>query len=129
MRVACAIVCLWLVGPAEATTLYRCVAADGMVSYQDAPCVGGSTESRRIPVRVEAGPETRTKAVKPVKRTKATTRSSKPSSKSDSRAQARLTCSKAREERDVALERAGLRRTFEQLRSLDDRVYEACKGL
>jgi hypothetical protein len=27
------------------------------------------------------------------------------------------------------LERAGLSRTFEQLRALDDAVYEACKGL
>lgn len=130
MRVACAIVCLWLVGPAEATTLYRCVAADGMVSYQDAPCDGGSTESRRIAVRSESEPEARPAGAKPAKapkRSKDATRSK--GSRSDSRSQSRLACTRAREERDVALVRAGLRRTFEQLRALDDRVYQACKGL
>lgn len=108
MRIlACAIVWLWLFGTAEATTLYRCVATDGMVSYQDAPCAGGSTESRRIPVLIEPVPEARPTSGTPAKSAKLS-KTSKPSarktkaSESGSRAQARLACTKAREERDAA---------------------------
>ncbi|UHQ18950.1 DUF4124 domain-containing protein [Lysobacter sp. KIS68-7] len=121
-------------GPAAAGELFRCVAADGGVSWQDAPCADGSRLSRAVPIRVDAAPD----PVKPAKRgsirkpvassrTKSTTTGRRHGI--DSRGQRRLECEAARKERQTALDRLGLKRTFAQLRSLDDQVSEACKGL
>lgn len=38
-----------------------------------------------------------------------------------------LRCRAARRERDETLQRVGLKRTYDLLRRLDDKVYEACK--
>ena len=49
--------------------------------------------------------------------------------KSDARERRRQDCEAARAGREQALDTLGLERTFDQLRTLDDRVHEHCKGL
>lgn len=114
--------------PAFGGELYRCVAVNGAVSYQDAPCASGSALSRTIQVEAEDAPdeEPRSKGAKTAKPGKI---NAAPRAKSDARSRQRASCAKAREARDVALERMGLNRTFEQLSALDRRVGDACKGL
>lgn len=121
--------------PAMGAELYRCVSAGGAVSFQDVPCAEGQ-QSRTIPVLVDpvlVDPVRAEPAKRTASRAKAT--ASKPSASksgsrgSDPRARQRAACEKARKQRDEALDRAGLNRTFETLRALDDRVHEACKGL
>lgn len=116
--------------PVAGAELYRCVSAVGAVSFQDAPCAEGQL-SRTIPVLVDpVQPEA---AKRTAAKAKAT--SSKPGAAksgalgSDPRGKQRAACEKARKQRDAALARAGLHRTFEKLRALDDQVYETCKGL
>jgi hypothetical protein len=116
--------------PAFGGELYRCVAVNGAVSYQDAPCASGSALSRTIQVEAEDAPdEGPRKSGKAAKTAKTGKINAAPRAKSDARSRQRASCAKAREARDVALERMGLNRTFEQLSALDRRVGEACKGL
>lgn len=119
-----------------ASTLFRCVAQDGAVAYQDVPCSGDTTLTRTIPIVGEAGGG-EAGAKKKVKKqasgkAKAGT-SAKQAAASTSvrgeRAKRRDACRAAREKREATLAQLGLRRTFEQLRQFDDRVHDACKGL
>jgi hypothetical protein len=130
LRSELAIVACLLAAPAAGAELYRCVAADGAVSYQDAPCAGGSTLSKTIPVSVA---DDKARERKPIKSRAGTGRSAKTGrpkeSAADGRTRQRAACAKARKERDTKLERLGLNRTFEQLRAMDDQVEVVCKGL
>ena len=127
--VACAVLCCCVAAPAAASTLYRCVSANGVASYQHEACDASQVETRRIAIEPETKSGKRAakaKATKPAARSKPATRSGVGS---DPRSRARTECAAARQERDATLERAGLGRTFEQLRHLDDAVRLACKGL
>ena len=124
-----------------ASTLFRCVAQDGAVAYQDVPCGGDTVLTRTIPVAAEpgggeAGAKKKTKKQTSRKATagaagQQATASAAIASSSvrGERAKRRDACRAARESREAALARMGLRRTFEQLRALDDRVHDVCKGL
>lgn len=116
--------------PAMGAEVYRCVSAAGAVSFQDAPCAAGSQLSRTIPVLVEPakpGDEKRPVSKRTASAAKPGAGQSK--SKGDARGKQRTACEKARKQRDAALDRLGLNRTFEKLQSLDADVQEACKGL
>jgi len=116
---------------AVGSELFRCVAADGGVAWQDVPCETGSRLSRTVPIPVEQGPDVgqhvAEKKAKAAKRPTPTSRNTR--ARPSARSQARDNCAKAREERERVLAQVGLARTFEQLRALDERVYDACKGL
>jgi len=129
--VACVVLCCCVATPCAATTLFRCVSADGGVSYQDVACVDAQVETRRISV----APEVRSGKRSGKARSAKARSGGKPAarnaaaSRTDSRSRARAACVQARHGRDAILERAGLERTFELLRKLDDDVLNACKGL
>jgi len=127
------IVVMALVGsgaaPVMAADLHRCVGPAG-VTYQQVPCGPGQVLSKTIPVVTEA-PAEKAKATKSQRRTGATRLGSSGArgSTSDSIDRRRAMCATAKRVRDEKLERLGLRRTFEDLRKLDDRVQAACRGL
>lgn len=118
--------------PVAAADLYRCI-GPASVTYQQAPCGPGQVVSKTIPVVTEA-PVEKPKAAKSQRRT-GPMRSGPSSSSgvrgsgSDSIERRRATCATAKRVRDEKLERLGLRRTFDDLRKLDDRVQAACRGL
>lgn len=127
---ACALSLCLAAGAGSAAELYRCVTLEGAVAYQDAPCGAGTATSRKIelaPTPRGHVPEKPSNARVASGRTAVHRRPA--SAVPDARSRQRTSCAKARADREAALERAGLRRTFEQLRALDDRVYAACKGL
>ena len=100
------------------------------------PCGGDTVLTRTIPVVDEAGggeAGTKKRGAKqgPRKTEADTTRKHATASTSvrGERAKRRNACRTAREKRDTRLAQLGLRRTFEQLRALDDRVHDVCKGL
>lgn len=119
-----------LLPPAQADSLYRCVARDGAVSYQSQACAAqqrldrvveyrpdrvvarvepDSVISRRQPHRYAASGGTRSvRAVNPPT------------------ASQRCRAGKAR--REAALQRLGLKRTYAQLSALDADVRAACTG-
>ena len=116
-------------GVAGGTELFRCVAADGAVAYQDTPCDPGSRLTNTIVVpeaRVEARRASPSKPAK-AKSPKAARASSKP--RADKRNRQREACAAARAEEQRVLDGLGLARTFDQLRTLGDKVQAACKGL
>ena len=120
--------------PVTAGELFRCVSDDGGVSWQDAPCAAGSRLSRAVPILVEPTPEpkktakrTGAKSVSAPLQRPAASRSTRASP--GTRAQRRIACDAARKQHAAAIERLGLKRTFDQLRALEDQVQEVCKGL
>lgn len=136
-----AIALLIAVCPVGAQNLYRCVDYQGAVSIQDAPCPPASRETRRV--AVDAYEETATSraaraaavhraqaareigsfrpASHAVRRTPTRPLPWEPDSQGDH------ACASAKRYRDSVLNAAGLNRTFELLRSLDDAVYRACR--
>lgn len=116
--------------PAPAADLYRCVSTSGAVSFQDAPCADGSRLSRTIPVVVDprapaveatAGSRSKVKAIRPAR--------ARSGHKADARDRQRVACEQARKQRAAALDRMGLKRTYDKLQSLDGEVQAVCKGL
>ena len=133
---ACALSMAFASMDACASTLFRCVAQDGAVAYQDVPCGGDTVLTRTIPVVGEAGggeAGNKKRGAKQVPRKAGAGTIRKQATASPSvrgeRAKRRDACRTAREKRDARLAQLGLRRTFEQLRALDDRVHDVCKGL
>ena len=120
-------------GFACAAELLRCVAADGAVSYQDTPCGAGSRLTKTIAVPEAAPAEERAVKSKAAKSTKAkapkSDRGGAKPAKSDNRNRQRQACAAARAEEKRVLDGVGLERTFDQLRTLGDKVLAACKGL
>lgn len=116
-------------GGVHGETLYRCVAPGGGVAYQDRPCAADARQtgtSEFTPERVPGyRPPTRTAAKK----------SSRSKQRPAGAGAGTLhgipmhsdRCRKVRAERDAWERRAGLRRTFEDLRQWQDRVNEACR--
>ncbi len=116
-----------------ATELLRCVAADGAVSYQDTPCEAGSRLTKTIAVPEAPHAQERVVKSKSAKGAKAQApkidRGGAKPGKGDKRNRQRQACAAARAEEQRILDGAGLERTFEQLRTLGDKVQAACKGL
>jgi len=114
---------------ASAGTLYRCVGADGQVSYLATPCAAGQRMDRSIefapepdsPVLVASG---RPRSASAKARTMSRLRrgggsKSRPSVDP---------CVLAKAKREQALERLGMKRTFAALSRLDEPVRKACRG-
>ena len=127
--VACAVLCCCVATPGAASTLYRCVSANGVASYQDEACDASQVETRRIAIQPEAKPRKRASKAKATKSGVRSKSAGRKAAGSDSRSRTSTECAAARQTRDETLERAGLGRTFDQLRTLDVAVRSACKGL
>ena len=115
-------------GFATAGTLYRCVGAGGQVSYLATPCAAGQRMDRSI--QFTPVPDS------PVMATSGRQRSGSAGGRSMSRSRRGGTasrsavdpCQQAKAKREQALERLGLKRTFDQLSKLDEPVRKACRG-
>ena len=108
-------------------TVYRCVHRAGGVAFQSQPCGAGQRMTRGVPAPPDVEP------VRPPRsRQVASDRvviNTYSVAGDDQRAQRRAICALARRNRDAALERIGLNRTYDLLQRLDTNVREACKGL
>ena len=118
-----------------AQTVYKCHDAYGRSRYQATPCATGSTQVWRR--EMEAAPVMTAPLVAhahPVS-TPATLRSSgKPGVRRQAPQGAVISlhrdaaaCARTKAQRDRALARRGLKRTFLELRRWDERVHEACR--
>ena len=116
--------------PAQADSLYRCIARDGVVSYQSQACAAQQrldrvVEYRPDPVMARVAPASAISRRQPRRYARsAGTRSVR--AVSTPTATQRCRTGKAR--REVALQRLGLKRTYAQLSALDAEVRAACAG-
>jgi Domain of unknown function (DUF4124) len=124
------------IGPAAAAsqgTIYRCVAANGSVSYQDTAC---APELRTTAIRrytshtidpalaahrraIEQEMDRRNRANSAALRAVSIRQTPKTPSQ----------CDTAKAKRESAVKRAGLKRTFAMMSELDGEVWDVCKGL
>lgn len=114
---------------ARSGELHKCVAAGGSVSYQSAPCPPGSAVAWKR-AYVPDPPTPHASVRQSASRTSPPRTSAPRRSASPRRSPARQRtdpCEAAKAYRERTLARVGLKRTFDLLRALDDRVYEACK--
>lgn len=115
--------------PAETDGILRkCVAVDGAVSYQDAPCAAATRTAweRNVPPEPASAPRSPPTFAAPATRASGT--SSIRRSRAASRRPADDACTRARARRERVLAEVGLRRTFSLLRTLDDEVVRACRA-
>lgn len=113
--------------------IYKCVDRSRNVTFQNEPCPAThATRSTRVYTDPGYNPDLARKVAddeRAVQRRKAENAAA--GSYSFGRpGQERpevLRCRAARRERDETLQRVGLKRTYDLLRRLDDKVYEACK--
>lgn len=117
---------LLLIGGAHAQTLYKCVAGNGAVSWQSAPCAQGTRMARSVAYTPElpaavpvSGPVLKSNA------RNGRRASGRRVSMRASRARPDA-CARAREHRQATLERVGLKRNFDLLSKLDAAVRRAC---
>ncbi|HET6784346.1 MAG TPA: hypothetical protein VFH12_10965 [Pseudoxanthomonas sp.] len=131
MRAAIVFCISFIIAPANAQQVYKCVKGKD-VSYQSAPCDGTQTLLKRW----EAAPEPEPPAIESGHRQPQRRRSegnSRPSRSSGSRTRTTSSidagnrCRAAKARREAKLASVGLKRTFDLLRKLDDAVHEACK--
>jgi len=115
---------------AQAGTIHRCVGADRQVSYQAAQCPPGQRLDRTIAFEPESAPA----PVAESSRSNAKPRSARRSGYAGGGARhakrqptASDRCHAAREQREAALRKLGLKRTYEDLGRLDAPVRAACR--
>lgn len=113
--------------PAIAQTVQKCIAADGHVTLTSDACAAG----HRLAGTYDAVPEqvaTATPAKVSSDRTLSGSRTRRAGGASGSRARGTpaTRCQAAHDRREQTLRRAGLKRTFDLLRKLDDEVWAAC---
>lgn len=116
--------------PAQADSLYRCIARDGAVSYQSQACAA----QQRLDRVVEYRPDAIVARVEPasaISRRQSRRYAGSGSTRSvravnSPTASERCRAGKAR--REAALQRLGLKRTYAQLSELDAEVRAACAG-
>lgn len=135
MRRLLPVICLLLaiaVSSTHAENLYRCIAANGAVSYQSQACSGIQRLDRIVEYRADpaqphdTSPRMQTGSSREkVRKTAQRTRSYAVRSTGVT-ANSRCRASKAA--REAALQRLGLSRTYEQLGRLDAPVRAACRG-
>ncbi len=113
--------------------IYKCVDRSRNVTFQNEPCSAGElTRSTRVYTDPGYNPDLARKVAdddRAIQRRKAENAAAGFYSY-DAPSQERpevVQCRNARRERDETLHRVGLKRTFDLLRRLDDRLYEACK--
>lgn len=117
-------------GAAAADELHKCLAADGAVSYQSAPCAGGARTLWTRTVAAEPAPARPTARVSvddgkaaPVRRP---VKASAPAAPRRDAAAAR--CASARRSADATRDRLWNRLSFRQRSELDAKVAQACSG-
>lgn len=124
-----------------AQSVQRCVAPNGAVSYQDAPCALGSRTSGRWDARPEPAPTPDQVRERELQRQQARAESDFLSRRAGTdrvdRSASRMArvprdtgstrCDAAKARRERTLDIAGLKRTFDLLRKLDEQVREACR--
>lgn len=132
---------LFAAASAQAQHVYKCVGQGGAVSYQSDPC----RVSQRVDRIYHAEPDTaadqararaeldrRASEARYLSQLAGTDRPAprrvvyRSPTESEKRAAA---CADAKRDREATLKMVGLARTFDLLRTLDLRVYEACKPL
>ncbi|WP_287597255.1 DUF4124 domain-containing protein [Thermomonas sp.] len=115
---------------AQAESLYRCVTRDGAVSYQSQPCAG----RQRLDRVVEYQPEARAAPIapEPAVSRRQPRRYAQGNAARVARAGGTVStsqrCRASRAQREAALQRLGLKRTYAQLSALDAAVRTACPG-
>lgn len=129
---------LLLAGAVDAQVIYRCRGADGIIAVQSAPC---GPEQRDLGARYYAPLQDDPAALQRRRQVEAEMQQrhrqqsaarysfGRPATATDTRTQQRIQCDLARRNREETLERLGTRRTFDILRSLNESVQRACKGL
>ena len=116
--------------PAQAESLYRCVGRDGAVSYQSQPCAA----RQRLDRVVEYQPEARAApiATEPAVSRRQPRRYAQGNAARVARAGGTTStsqrCRASKAQREAALQRLGLKRTYAQLSALDADVRAACPG-
>lgn len=115
----------------RAESLYRCVARDGAVSYQSRACDARQRLDRVVAYTPEAvAPRDGAPAV--VSRREPRHRAANGSGRQALRAARQPTasqrCRASKAQREAALQRLGLKRTYAQLSALDVPVRAACAG-
>ena len=112
---------------AAAQNVYKCVAADGVVSYQSAPCEHGAREAARWDAPPDP-PSRLHQSVSSQERPASGPRFMRTGSAHIARNAAKPSaCEAAKVNRDRTLERVGLKRTFDLLSRLDEQVRNACR--
>ena len=116
-------------GSACAQTVQKCVSPDGRARYQSAPCaaherVAGTWDAAPDPP-LEPVPAARSR---PLDRPRiARPRSTRGPARTARQVSPPDACAQARRERDDGERRAGLKRTYALLSSLQARGFEACR--
>ena len=115
--------------PAVAGNLYRCVSPQGQASYQQSPrCPAGQHLDREIAYRPEPDSTPAPVVFKPaLPATSHTVAVRGSSGRGKRQASASERCRAAREQRERASRKLGLRRTYADLGRLDAPVREACR--
>lgn len=118
------------------TVVYRCIGSSGKVAYADKPCpprqrtdriIESAEPATREPAPLHASPSNAPGTAAGARR------SAKPSGRSSARNRTRHEatrgerCAAAKQQREAALRRVGIHKTFEMLHRLDGAVYDACK--
>lgn len=116
--------------PAQADSLYRCIARDGAVSYQSQPCAARQrldrvVEYRTEPLAARSGPAPEVSRRQP-RRVASGGGGRMLHTGSMSTASQRCRAGKAR--REASLQRLGLKRSYDQLSALDTQVRAVCGG-
>lgn len=120
-------------GPGQAANLYRCLSPKGQASYQQTlECPVGHRLDRSIEYQPVADSVPASAAAKPKATARAPrTRSTVAARASGSRTKRVMTdnerCRAAREQRDRALQKLGLKRTYDDLGRLEEPVRAACR--
>lgn len=124
-----------LVFPVSAQTVQKCVGRNGQVTLTSGLCPEGQTEAARYeatPERVTSEQQRRQAELRQWEREQQARRSATSApfyrQVSSSAQQSRYQrCEGAKRWRDAQIERVGLRRTHDMLRSWDGYVYQQCK--
>ncbi|WP_374248832.1 DUF4124 domain-containing protein [Thermomonas sp.] len=117
--------------PAQADSLYRCIARDGAVSYQSQPCAARQRLDRVVEYRTEPL-AARSGGVPEVSRRQprryANGSGGNRIVRVGSATTASQRCRAGKAKREAALQRLGLKRSYDQLSALDTQVRAVCGG-
>lgn len=116
----------------HAGNVYRCVAAGGAVSYQSQPCGSGQRLDRTVAYQPDALPEAAGQA-HPLSQRQPRLQRRHGRSRTLHAPQAQMIthnqrCRAGKAQRELALQRLGLKRTYAQLSALDAQVRQACSS-
>lgn len=133
---------IFLSATATAQSLYKCTDSQGRNSYQSVACGDHQQHvwTRDVPVASSSPPAPRSTVANPSSKPKTPAPAARnPRSRGGKSSRSRgsgttislhndpVACATAKERRRKAYEKAGLNRTFETSRKMDDLVYQACR--